>query len=68
MASSRHDKSPEFPEDGFQKRSLEGRRGFDIFPRRVGSGDMVSTSPPSFGVDRARTPPKFKSNGTRDIG
>ena len=26
-----------------QKRSLEGRRGFDIFPRRVGSGDMVST-------------------------
>ena len=26
----------------------KGRRGFDIFPRRVGSGDMVSTFPPFF--------------------
>ena len=29
---------PEFPEHGFQKRSLEDRRSFDIFPRRVGPG------------------------------
>ena len=28
----------ELCEAGFQKRSLEGRRGFDIFPRRVGPG------------------------------
>ena len=36
--------------------------------RRVGSGKMVSTSPPSFGGDRARTPPKLESNGTREDG
>ena len=40
VASSRHDKSPEFPKGAFQKRCLEGRRGFDISPRRVGSGTL----------------------------
>ena len=29
---------PSYPENGFQKGSLEDRRGFDIFPRRVGPG------------------------------
>ena len=43
-------------------------RGFDIYSGRVGTGDMVSTSFPSFSGDRARTPPKLKHNGTRDKG
>ena len=42
--------SPEIPEQSFQKRSLESRRGFDNFSRRVGSGYIVSTLPPSFSV------------------
>ena len=46
VASSRHDKSPEIPERGFQKRSLEGRRGFDIFPRVVGPGTLHPHHPP----------------------
>ena len=43
VASCRHDDLPRCPEHSFQKRSLEGRRGFDNFSRRVGSGDMLFT-------------------------
>ena len=42
MACSRHDKSPVFLKRAFQKRCVEGRRGFGIFPRRVGSGTWYS--------------------------
>ena len=38
VASFQTWQSPEIPEHGFHKRSLEGRRGFDIFPRCVGPG------------------------------
>ena len=45
MASSRHDKSPEIPKRGFQKRSLGSRRGFDVFRRRVGPGTWYPQVP-----------------------
>ena len=43
-------------------------RGFDRYSGRVGTGDMVSTSPPSFSGERARSPPKLQNSGTRDKG
>ena len=46
VASFQTWQSPEFPEHGLQKRSLEGRRGFDIFPRRVGPGTWYPHHPP----------------------
>ena len=58
---SRRDKSPEFPEPGLQKESLENRRGFDIFSRRVGPGTwyphkafILSENLSDYGISRPR--------------
>ena len=59
-----------FPGNRFQNDDGLGifDRSFDRYSGRVGTGDMASTSPPSFSGDRARTPPKLKINETRDKG
>ena len=70
VARSRHDNLPSSPSKASGRAFSKDTGVSTIYNmgRHVGSGGMVSTSPPGFSGDRARTPPKLESNGTRDEG
>ena len=70
VASSRHAKSPEIPEHGFQKRIPEGSWGFDISVRVLLPGTWCPHHPLGLVVIELELHQNayFKSNGTRDKG
>ena len=54
------------PRACLQKESLEKRRGFDIFSRRVGPGTWYPYHPPVLVVLELALHQKLRSNGIRD--